>query len=79
MVFSEHIVKQAWIRSGGRCECNRMFHGHRGRCNKPLLELYRGEVDTEAGWEALSKSGSYTDLSDCEILCRDCHKEIRYL
>jgi hypothetical protein len=79
MPFSDHLVKQAWMRSGGRCECTRATHGHPGRCNKSLLELYRGELDTQAGWEALSKSGSYLDLSDCEILCRGCQKEIRYI
>jgi hypothetical protein len=79
MAFSEHLIKQAWIRSGARCECIRTSHGHPGRCNRTLLESYRGELDTRAGWEATSKSGSFRDLADCEILCRDCQKEVHYL
>ncbi|MBA7668189.1 hypothetical protein ES703_76298 [subsurface metagenome] len=79
MPFSDYVVKQAWERSGGKCECTRQIHAHAGRCNKRLLELYRGDIDTASGWEACSKSGSYTDLSDCEILCFDCQETIHYL
>ncbi len=79
MPFSEYIIQQAWQRAGGRCECVQSNHGHTGRCNKQLLEMYRGDTETQAGWEAQSKSGSYSDLPDCEILCWDCQREIRYL
>jgi len=77
--FSEYIIKEAWLRSGGKCECTRQIHGHVGRCGKRLLEIYRGDMDSESGWEARSKSGSYTDVSDCEILCWDCQEGMHYL
>ena len=80
MPFPDYIIRQAWIRSGGRCECTGHMHGHTGRCNKKLLELYHGDIDTVFGWEARSRSGSYlNDLSDCEILCWDCQDDVQYL
>lgn len=80
MSFNYYIVKQAWARSGHRCECIKTTHDHIKRCNKKLLELYRGDIESNYGWEAYSKSGLYlNDLSDCEIFCWDCQKEIQYL
>lgn len=79
MPFSDYIIKQAWQRSGGRCECTRRGHAHIGRCDRRLLESYRGDTATEFGWEACSKSGLYNDLSDCEILCFDCQETISYV
>jgi hypothetical protein len=80
MPFPERIVKQAWQRSGGKCECTRQSHDHIGRCNKRLLEMYRGESATPYGWEVNSKSGNYlNDAADCEICCWDCRSDIHYL
>jgi hypothetical protein len=79
MQFSEYIINQAWRRAGLRCECTRKGHNHVGRCNQGLLESYRGEEDTPNGWEALSKTGSYANLSDCEIVCCNCIKHINAL
>ena len=28
MAFSEETIKQAWQRSGGKCECRRVGHDH---------------------------------------------------
>lgn len=80
MPFSDYIVKQAWVRSGGRCECISKTHGHARMCRKKLLELYRGDDESDCGWEARSISGSYPEvLADCEILCWDCQEEVHYL
>lgn len=76
MQFSEYIIKKAWRRAEFRCECTRQGHHHVGRCNQGILESYRGEEDTPSGWEALSKNGSYANLSDCEIVCWNCQKDI---
>ena len=74
--FSDAIVEQAWTRSGGKCECERVTHGHTGRCNKTLLKSFRGDRDSSYGWEPHSKSGLHLDIaSDCQILCwNPCHK-----
>jgi len=77
MAFPESVVKQAWDRSGGRCECRRTTHGHSGRCSRTLLWPSRGK-ETSYGWEAhhINANGPDT-LSNCEILCQDCHKKTR--
>jgi len=75
MSFSEDIVKQAWRRSGERCECRRTTCGHMGRCNKSLLWNSRGK-ESEGGWEAHHINAHGSDsLSNCEILCQSCHKK----
>lgn len=77
MAFSDDIVKKAWQRAGERCECKRVNCTHRGRCNKSLLWGSRGK-ESKYGWEAhhINSNGSDT-LSNCEILCIDCHKNTR--
>jgi hypothetical protein len=79
MQFSDDIIKKAWRRAEFRCECTRKGHDHVGRCTQRLLESYRGEEDTPNGWEAHSKNGSYTNLSDCEIICWNCQWHIYML
>lgn len=79
--FTEKIVELAWKRSDGRCECTRTGCGHGKRCNKMLVWSNRGK-DTERGsWEAHHivsvKSNGSDALSNCQILCTDCHKRTR--
>ena len=75
MVFSDSIVDQAWIQSGGRCECTQRSHTHQGRCNCELLKAARGK-ETSLGWEPRHKTASGPDtLINCEILCLSCHKQ----
>ncbi|MCD6296559.1 MAG: HNH endonuclease [Deltaproteobacteria bacterium] len=77
MAFSESVVKQAWDRSGGRCECTRSTCGHYSRCNKELLWASRG-VESSYGWEAHHiTAGGPDTVSNCEILCQSCHKNTR--
>jgi len=74
MGFSEEVVARAWRRSGGYCECRRRTHGHYYvRCNKELVRKNRGRGGRGC-WEAHHISISGGDgLSNCEILCWDCH------
>jgi hypothetical protein len=75
MAFSQLVIEQAWQRSGGRCECTRSSHGHYSRCNKQLVKSNPGRTGTGC-WEAHhinSNGGDY--LSNCEILCFDCHSQ----
>ena len=72
--FPENVIRQAWNRSGGRCECRRSTCGHSGRCNKKLLWGSHG-VESEYGWETHHIDSNGPDvLSNCEILCQECHK-----
>jgi hypothetical protein len=75
MAFSDSTVRQAWTRAGGRCECTRVTHDHdRVRCNKQLVWENRGR-EGRGAWEAHSISGRHLDsVSDCQILCWNCHK-----
>ncbi len=74
-LFSESTVEAAWNRAGGKCECRRSTCGHAYRCNKSLRWASRGS-ESELGWEAhhINRYGSGV-LSNCEILCQDCHKK----
>ncbi len=79
MAFSQSVVDAAWIRSGGKCECTRSSHGHSIRCNKTLSYDNRGKDGNWGAWEAHHKlsvaAGGSDNLSNCEILCIDCHKK----
>jgi len=76
VAFSDETVRQAWQRAGAKCECTRKTHGHIGRCNKTLSWGNRGRSGWGA-WEAHHRtsiqSGGTDALSNCEILCWDCH------
>lgn len=79
MAFSEETVVAAWKRAGGACECRRMTHHHSYlRCNKELVWANRGSDVGKGSWEAHHvtnvQSGGTDALSNCEILCWDCHK-----
>ena len=74
MGFPIEVVEAAWKRAGGRCECRRKTHEHYyGRCNKELVWENRGR-EGRGKWEAHHiVSGGPDTLSNCEILCWDCH------
>jgi hypothetical protein len=76
MAFSDGVVLLAWTRAGCRCECTRTTHGHTGRCPKPLVWNARNEDKMPGCWEAYHiTAGGPDTLSNCEILCCDCHKQ----
>jgi 5-methylcytosine-specific restriction endonuclease McrA len=80
MSFPESVVKEAWKRAGGRCECKNTTHNHYRRCNKQLTWENRGR-EGRGAWEAHHTvsvdSGGSNTLSNCEILCWDCHTKTR--
>lgn len=72
--FSKEVIDAAWNRSGGKCECTRVSHAHGARCRTKLNKASRGK-ESPQGWEAHHKnSNGPGTLSNCEILCQDCHK-----
>ena len=78
MTFSENTVRLAWIRAGGRCECKRFCKEHFLRqCKKELVWDNRGR-EGDGAWEAHHKVSILNlggdNLSNCEILCWECHK-----
>lgn len=65
MAFPDSVVDQAWIDANGHCE----------RCSRDLMKSSRG-LETVMGWEAHHKTAGGSDtVSNCEILCQDCHKK----
>ena len=73
MAFSESIKDEAFKRSGGMCECTRTSHlNHTGRCSK-ILTRYGTEYYHVVSQDA----GGTEDLSNCEVLCTICHRQIR--
>ena len=78
MAFSEDTISRAWTRSGRRCECRRSTHNHPyGRCPKNLVFSNRGR-EGRGAWEAHHTVATGGDgLSNCEILCWECHQNTR--
>ena len=68
--FTEETVKEAWRRAEGRCEL----------CNKQLVYKNRDKDFEDTAWNAHHKitvaDGGSASLSNCQILCLDCHKEV---
>ena len=77
MAFAESVVKQAWEKSGGQCECRRRTHSHFYiPCGKQLRWEIRGKA-SQGGWEAhQAMIGGGDALENCEILCWQCHGSI---
>ena len=73
MGFPENVVKQAWERAGGQCECRRRTHSHfYTPCGKVLVWENRSK-EGRGGWETHHITIDGGDvLSNCEILCSDC-------
>jgi hypothetical protein len=74
--FPEEVVRRAWRRAGGTCECRRTDHGHTIPCGKSLLFSRCGRNFDEAGWKPRQRTNSPASegstLANCEILCGDC-------
>jgi len=73
MAFPDSVVDAAWIRAGGKCECRRVGHVHSIPHGSSLTRANRGR-EGRGAWEAHHRvRGGPDTLSNCEILCWDCH------
>ena len=81
MAFTENTLKLAWKRANGKCECKRSICGHGYRCSKQLVWSNRGNDSARGGWEAHHivsvRAGGSDALSNCQILCTECHKNTK--
>jgi hypothetical protein len=68
------IIRKAWDRAGGKCECTATGHNHNStRCNQPLIWHNMGKVGIGA-WEAQNDSAKYmTNVDYCKIICWNCN------
>jgi len=76
MAFSEKVLKEAFSRSGGRCECRRPSHKHGDqRCPRELSWHLHGKEPE--GWQAhlLAADGPETAVN-CEVLCYSCYRAV---
>ena len=67
--FSNEVIEIAWNQAKGHC----------ARCGKQLVKKNRGRSSGKRGcWEAHHKNRSKGScLSNCEILCVNCHKKTK--
>jgi 5-methylcytosine-specific restriction endonuclease McrA len=70
MPFTDSIKDAAFRRAGGKCECVRKNHAHKGRCAKPLTRSTAQFHHIHA-----QSMGGHDGLSNCEVLCLTCHKQ----
>jgi len=72
----EVVVRQAWQRSGGKCECTQLAHDHSYiRCNKPLIQD-RQDKPLPSGWKPRHRIGDDIDIiTACEIFCWECYQK----
>lgn len=69
--FSFSVKYDAWVRSGKRCECERILcTNHIGRCKVQL------NSSSDAEYHHKDRYGPAT-LSNCEVLCPECHRQTR--
>jgi len=74
MSSSEGVLRQAWDRASGQCECMRRTHKHfYAPCGRSLRWEKRGEA-TPGGWQSHQRSVLDGEAaSNIEILCLECH------
>ena len=77
MSFSEEILRQAWDRASGQCECMRRTHKHfYTPCGRALRWEKRGRAGG-GGWEWHQRNMFDGDgASNCEILCMECYEAL---
>lgn len=72
--FSADVVKAAFIRSDGECECVKNNHNHSGRCNNLITYNMKG-MDLPGGWEVYQiDSNKPPVVTNCRIICMECFK-----
>ncbi len=73
--FSQDVINEAWHRAGGKCECKENCHNFLNPCNKTLDPSNKKLFML---WHAHHiDSDGPSILSNCKILCVECHKKTR--
>jgi hypothetical protein len=73
MAIPDDVLKQAWVRAGGQCECEKRTHSHfYVPCAKPLIWENRGKKGW-GGWDIKHIDENKGDVaSNLEVLCLTC-------
>ena len=82
MTNVDEAVENAWLRSGGRCECRRgRHHHHADRCSRKLHWESRAEEARRGAWEvhhwAPPSITVWEATQGCEILCWECYTQLQ--
>jgi 5-methylcytosine-specific restriction endonuclease McrA len=79
MAFSDSVVNDAFVRSGGQCECTRLCleHALKGRCPRRLAPFGRLFGLWQAHHIVSQEAGGADSLSNCQLLCTECHQKTR--
>jgi hypothetical protein len=74
MAIPDDIMKQAWERASGQCECIKRTHQHFYiPCAKPLVWENRGKKGW-GGWDIKKVDENEPDtVKNVEVLCSTCH------
>jgi 5-methylcytosine-specific restriction endonuclease McrA len=70
MAFLDTTKDQAFARSGGQCECKRLLHGHGGSLRCPIKPT---RWSAEYHHLTAVSAGGNDGLSNCQVLCHECH------
>jgi 5-methylcytosine-specific restriction endonuclease McrA len=80
--FPDEVVIAALNRAGGRCECQRtnrdcLYRHSYFRCGEIGLTLDNRGTRWQAHHKTSVDAGGDDTLSNCEILCLNCHQATR--
>lgn len=75
MEIPESVVREAWERSGGRCECRNVRHNHPNiKCDRQLIWENRDIDRSQGAWKICVKPHDGQVTADlCEVLCCECY------
>lgn len=75
MQFSRFTSRRRYDIADGRCECERSWHDHSGRCDRPLEWWGLGRL-ASGGWAAVPNRAEAAEPQDdpdaVEAVCWEC-------
>ena len=75
-MFTDDVIKKAWDRAQGQCECQSRSHSHfYTPCAKPLVWENRGKK-VWGGWEIkqINENAAET-LENSQVVCMTCYEK----
>ncbi len=78
MILDKDLVKQAWTRSSGRCECKRIGCQHAGGRCRNMLEEKAFRDSEDGGWNVrpINEFGP-AKLFNVEVVCSECYNKLK--
>lgn len=79
MKIPPEIIKKAWVKSDGRCQCRGECGSHPGPCQKELTFSSQGKENSWGCWEMLvpeTPENISMKKHDYKVMCRRCYSRI---